>query len=47
MTEVLVHQAAVFQVCATSAQMEIVTRWMGCARFVWNEMVGTADDPTD
>lgn len=43
MTGVLVRQAAVFQACATLAQMEIITRWIGCDRFVWNELVAMTD----
>jgi hypothetical protein len=41
MTGVLV-QAAVYQASATQAQ--IITRWIGCGRFVWNQLVETADD---
>ena len=44
MTDVLVHQAAVYRAYATRKQMEIITRWIGCGRFVWNELIATMDD---
>ena len=43
MSGVLVRQAAVFQARATKAQMEVITRWIGCDRFVWNQCVELVD----